>query len=375
MKNIPSYISQNQNLLLSTLRDLCAIPAPSGNEHKRAEYCLNWLKNAGLTDVYVDQTLNVVCPINCNTSQNITVVAAHTDTVFPDVDFMPVMQDKTKVYSPGVGDNTASLAVLLLTAKYFAEYDIKPKDGIIFLCNSCEEGLGNLKGTKQLFSDFKGRIKQFISLDTNLNKIANRCVGSHRYKVTVTAQGGHSYLAFGNTNALAQLSKIVTDIYKIQIPQKANTKTTYNVGIIQGGTSVNTIPQTAFMLCEYRSNDIECLNYMEAEFNRIFAETASNGITVSAERIGERPCMGDIDILKVDNLCQKCKSVIEPIIGREVTYISSSTDCNIPLSLGVPAACIGVYYGDGMHTREEWVEKSSLPIGLEVCIKTLLALI
>ncbi|MBR5278168.1 MAG: peptidase, partial [Clostridia bacterium] len=96
---------------------------------------------------------------------------------------------------------------------------------------------------------------------------------------------------------------------------------------------------------------------------------------VSAERIGERPCMGDIDILKVDNLCQKCKSVIEPIIGREVTYISSSTDCNIPLSLGVPAACIGVYYGDGMHTREEWVEKSSLPIGLEVCIKTLLAII
>ncbi len=375
MNNINSYISQNKDLLLQTLRELCAIPAPSHNEAKRAEYCLNWLENAGAQGVYIDEALNVVYPLNCNTSDDITVIAAHTDTVFPDTTPMPVSEDENNIYSPGVGDNTASLAVLLLAAKYFIENNITPKNGILFVCNSCEEGLGNLKGTKEIFRAYNGRIKQFISLDTNLNKIANRCVGSLRYEVTVTAQGGHSYLAFGNTNAIAQLSQVINAIYQINIPQADNTKTTYNVGIINGGTSVNTIAQTASMLCEYRSDNIECFNYMETEFNKVFQTAKQQGIDLTVKLIGERPCMGNVDISAVDKLCQDCRRVIEPIIEREITYISSSTDCNIPLSLGIPAACIGVFYGDGMHTREEWVQKSSLPLGLEVAINVLLKIV
>lgn len=367
MKN---FIIENYNSLLQTLRELCQIPAPSHFEHKRAEYCKNWLSNVGAKDVYIDNALNVICSINCENSNQITVIVAHTDTVFPDKEPMPLHEDDKNIYCPGVGDNTASLAVLLYTAKYFIQNEIKPKHGIMFVCNSCEEGLGNLKGTKQVFKDFDGRIKQFISFDTNLNKIANRCVGSRRYRVAIETEGGHSFLDFGNMNAISALSSLVNDIYNIQVPKTENSHTSYNVGLIEGGTSVNTIAQNASMLCEYRSDDIKCFFEMEKTFNCCFEKIKNSGVNLSVEIIGERPCMSDKNIAAVDTLCETCKNIVASVISQQPQYISSSTDCNIPLSLGIPAACIGVFIGGGMHKREEWVEKSSLKTGLEIALKT-----
>lgn len=365
---INSFVKENEPLLLETLRELCAIPAPSGKEEKRAAYCKQWLENIGAKGVYIDEALNVIFPLNCEGSKDITVFVAHTDTVFPDLEPMPYVDDGEKIHCPGVGDDTASLAVLLLLAKYCVENNVQPKGGFLFVCNSCEEGLGNLKGTRQLFRDYEGRISLFISFDSSLNHINNRCVGSHRYEVEVQTEGGHSFQRFGIPNAIAHLSQIVSRIYDIQVPRKDGCRTTYNVGTITGGTSVNTIAQSAKMLCEYRSEDKDCLAYMEKQFEDIFAQANTDEVKVLVNKVGDRPC-GNVDPDKIAALVELLRPVISDVIGMPVNTKSASTDCNIPLSLGIPAVCIGVYFGGGSHTREEWVQKDSLVPGLEVAIR------
>lgn len=366
-EKIKSYILENSELMYKTLKELCLIPAPSHFENDRAEYCKKWLENCGAKGVYIDEALNVIFPINCEGSNKITVFAAHTDTVFPDLEPMPYFDNGEKVFCPAASDDTASVVVLMLTAKFYIENNITVKNGIMFVCNSCEEGLGNLKGTRQLFKDYDGRIENFITLDSVLDSVADRAVGSHRYEVEVLTEGGHSYGKFGNRNAIAEISNIITEIYKIQVPEKENTKTTYNVGIIEGGTSVNTIAQSAKMLCEYRSDDKECLDYMKNEFEKIF-DSAKKRTEVKIKLVGDRPC-GNVDAKKIEQLKAKIVPIIEETIGKKITFKSSSTDCNVPLSLGVAALCIGANVHANVHTREEWVDKESMKTGLLITIK------
>ena len=356
------------------LRELCVIPAPSGFEKERAAYCQCFLKGIGAKGVYIDDARNVNFPLNCEGSDEITVICAHTDTVFPDREPLPYREDEEKIYCPGVADDTESVVVLLLTAKFFLENGIVPEKGILFSLNSSEEGLGNLKGTRELFRAYKGRIKSFITYDNALNAIANRCVGSHRYLVEVKTEGGHSFGAFGKENAIACLADIVSAIYKLRVPEKANSKTTYNVGIIEGGTSVNTIAQSASVLCEYRSDDKACLSIMEKAFWDIF-HTAGNreNVEVTVTRVGDRPC-SDIAPGLISALSEKLIPIIEEEAGEKVKFNSLSTDCNIPLSLGVPALCIGTSRHGSVHTREEWLEKASVIPGLRISIRSALKL-
>lgn len=365
---IKQYAKANYDGMLDLLKELCHIPAPSHYEHKRAEYCKNWFESIGGKNAYVDDALNAIFPINCENSDEITVFVAHNDTVFPDVEPMPYKDDGEKIHCPGAGDDTASVVVLMYMAKYFIENGINPEKGVMFVCNSCEEGLGNLKGTRQLFKDFEGRIKTFVSFDSTLNRITDACVGSHRYEVEVLTEGGHSYSKFGNDNAIEKLAQIISEIYKIKVPEKEGTKTTYNVGTISGGTSVNTIAQNAKMLCEYRSTDVECLDIMRKKFEDIFKNANTDKVKVNVTRVGDRPC-SNIEPEKIDVLRDIATPIVESVTGGKVSYGSSSTDCNIPLSLGVPAICIGTNIHQGAHTRSEWVEKASLVPGLEIAIK------
>ena len=371
--NIKTFISENTESMYKTLFELCHIPAPSHFEDERAEYCKAWLERVGAKNVYIDVAKNVVFPINCEGKSEITVVAAHTDTVFPDTEPMLYREEDGKVFCPGVKDDTASVVVLMHLAKYFIENSLVPEKGVMFVCNSCEEGLGNLKGVRQIFSDFKGRVANFISFDASPASACNEAVGSHRYEVEVKTVGGHSFGNFGNPNAIHKLSEMISKMYKIEVPQKTGTKTTYNVGGISGGTSVNTIAQSAKMLCEYRSDDRECLAYMKDKFDAIFEEARDGETEVSVTLIGERPC-SNVDKEKLDALTSLILPIIEEIIGEKVVLHSGSTDCNIPLSLGVPAMAIGVCRGMGIHTREEYLIKNSVVEGLEIAIKTVTSL-
>ncbi len=371
-----NFIQKNEAAMLQTLKELCAIPAPSHHEEKRAAYCKRWLEAIGAEGVYIDEATNVVFPIHCQGSNEITVFVAHTDTVFPDLEPMPFIDDGDKLYSPGVGDDTASLTVLLYVAKYFVENNLCAPKGVLFVCNSCEEGLGNLKGTRQIFRDYEGRIAQFVSFDSVFSKIANVSVGSHRYEVEVRTEGGHSYGNFGNQNAIAQLAKIINDLYAIEVPELQNSKTTYNVGTIIGGTSVNTIAQSAKMLCEYRSDNEACLSQMELLFESVFEKARQEGVALYVNRVGCRPCMSpEIDFSRVERLTEICRPIIEEVTKVSVKVKSGSTDCNIPLSLGIPAICLGVFNGGGCHTREEWIEKDSLRLGLEIGIRVVIEIL
>ncbi len=373
---IKQFAKENKEAVLNIIRDLCVIPAPSHMERRRAEYCLDWLKRNGAEGAYLDEVDNVIFPIGCDGSREITVVAAHTDTVFPDTESYPEFhEDEKNIYCPGVGDDTASVAVLLLTAKYFIDNKITPKGGILFVCNVCEEGLGDLKGVKQLMKDFAGRVKQFITYDGKTGGIVNQAVGSHRYEVVARTAGGHSFGMFGNRNAIHVLAEIACAIYGLEVPKKEGTKTTYNVGVIEGGTSVNTIAQSARMLCEYRSDDRESLAYMKAEFERIFDSVRNDEVTLEVTLVGDRPCKGVVDQAVEDRLVDAYREAVKAVTGAEdITLRSASTDANIPMSLGVAGVDAGVYVGAGAHTREEWIEKDSVVPGLEISIRYLLSL-
>ncbi len=367
--DISTFVKRHQFELFNLIKTLCGIPAPTGLEHARAVFCKAWLIENGAENVVIDEAKNVVFSLNCEESNNITVLAAHTDTVFPDKEPLPYSEDEDTIRCPGVFDNTAGVAVLLLAAKYLIKEGVKPKNGVMLVFNAGEEGLGNLAGTRRLFANFAGRIGRFISLDAVLGTINDRVVGSHRFEVTLRTNGGHSYGAFGEKNAIAELAKIISAIYAIEVPRKGDSKTTYNVGLIQGGTSVNTIAQEAKMLCEYRSDNISCLGQMEEKFAEIFfTAELENDITV--ERVGERPC-ASVEESGMTELRALCQEVTEEVLGEQVCFAPSSTDCNIPRRMGIPAICIGVARGHGAHTREEWLEKPSLTQGLEITLRLL----
>lgn len=367
---IKKYVEQNKENVLNAIRDLCHIPTPSFGEQRRAEYCKALLSSFGAKGVYIDEVNNCIFPMNCDGSDEITVIAAHLDTVFPDTESYPEYhEDEEKIYCPGVGDDTASVGIMLYGIKYMLDNNIVPPKGMLFVCNACEEGLGNLVGIKHLMKNFEGRVKQFITLDEDIGFCVNGAVGSHRYNVEVKTEGGHSFSAFGKKNAIAALSEIITEIYKIKVPQKAGAITTYNVGTISGGTSVNTIAQSAQMLCEYRSNDRECLAQMQAAFEDIFNKASSDEVKLNVTLVGDRPCKGEVDIATEENLVDVYRRVVAEVTGQEILLRSESTDANIPMSLGIAAVDMGVYRNGGTHTREEWLEKDCVVDGLDILIR------
>ena len=373
-QNAQNFLQTHGNEAYQLLKTMAAIPSPSNHEERRMEFCKQWLESCGAKGVYTDSALNVVCPVGVTKENPVVVFCAHTDVVFPDTDPLPVREHSGRLWAPGVGDDTANLAALMIAAKYVVQEGLRPKNGVgvLFVCNSGEEGMGNLKGSRKLCEDYEGRIQAFCSFDGTLTHVVNRSVGSQRFRVAVTAQGGHSYIDFGRPNAIAQLAAVVSDLYAVGIPSYG--RTTCNVGTISGGTSVNTIAQNAEMLCEYRSDDARGLQYMQEQYERIFSAHRKKGVELAVEVVGSRPGeqLSAAAAAERDRLVQRAADIIEQVTGKRPGAASSSTDCNIPLSMGIPSVCFGSYYGDGAHTREEYVEIDSLPLGYRVVMESVL---
>lgn len=357
--------------MLKLLHDICVIPAPSGFEDKRAEFVLHYLKSLGIENAHIDEAKNVVCTLGEET-EDIVLFMAHTDTVFPFDVPLTYVDDGEKIYCPGVIDDVACLVNMLVAVKYIVENGIKLNRTLMFVANACEEGLGNLKGCRQIFKDYGSRIKHMYTLDGGYSHIVNDSVGSHRYEVTAITEGGHSFGAFGNRNAIAVLSDIISEIYKIEVPHRGNSKTTYNVGTISGGTSVNTIAQNATMLVEYRSDNVECLKEMEKKYAEIFEKANGNCLELKVNLVGNRPCMDKMDMDKLNKLSDFVASVQAKYGKCDVARTSGSTDANVPHSMGIPAICVGVYVGGGAHTREEWLLKESLKPGFAIALELML---
>ncbi len=359
-----AYVAACETELKELIRAMSVIPAPSGKEEKRAAFCKKWFVQNGFENVTIDEALNVLAPYGVTDSNKIVVISAHTDVVFGDETALPFHEDAEKFYCPGVCDDTANLAILMIAARYFVKNRIRSKYGLLFAANSCEEGLGNLKGIRQIAKDYGSRILEHITFDgTVLNTTVTDAVGSVRYHVTVKTEGGHSFSAFGKPNAIVELSRLILDLEGIEVPQKEGTKTTRNIGTIEGGTSVNTIAQEASMLCEYRSNDKDGMAYMKAAFAAAFAR-AKERADVEIALVGERPCAADVDKTAWEELIARADESVRIAVEKEPVHRISSTDSNIPLSMGIPSTCIGVCEAYGIHTREENLVLASLPGGV-----------
>jgi len=360
------YIESQNGEALGLLKELGKIPAPSYHEEKRAEFCMNWLKEQGAKKVWIDEAKNVICEIDCDQSEDIVVFMAHTDIVFPDEETLPLRQDGNKLYAPGIGDDTANLVHLLMAAKYILTHQIAMKKKVLIVANSCEEGLGNLEGCKAIFKKFGDRISEFFSFDGYLSQCTSVPVGSYRYKITVKGEGGHSYLDFGNENAISTMAAVIVALDQIELPSED--KTTFNVGVIQGGSTVNSIPQDASLLYEYRSPSQRCLMEMERKFNEVITSFKDVGKAVSVEILGIRPGRGQLDEEKFKVWTEANIAIIKKYYDGEMDVRPYSTDANIPLSMGIYANTIGTVVGGDAHKREEWIDIKSIPTGMSIVL-------
>lgn len=363
---IEKFVEEHKEETLELIKTLAAIPAPSGKEEKRAEFVLKWLKNHGAEEAFIDSAGNVIYQYPADAKGRLTVVTAHTDVVFPDETPLPIADQGSLLVGPGVRDDTANLVNMLMGIRYLLEHKIPADNPILFAAVTGEEGLGNLKGSRQIWDAYGNQIDQWVSFDLNYDIIYNRAVGSHRYRITIHTEGGHSYKDFGNYNAIAQLAELVTELY--QVPASSNPKVTYNVGVINGGTSVNTIAQEAHMLYEFRSDSQDELKKMEKIFKDTLQKHQQMGKQICCETVGIRPGNGQIDQKKQMALEELGLKVIKKYYDGNVEMQSGSTDCNIPLSHGIPSICIGTAMGEKTHTRQETVQKESLVTGQKIAL-------
>ena len=370
-KAAKEYAREAHEEELELLRRLAKIPAPSGKEGKRAAFVKEWLKEAGADGVFIDPAGNVICRLEGADRHTASVFSAHMDVVAKDEETLPLREDTARLYAPGVGDDTANLTGLLMATKWILAHKPPLKHDVWVVANTCEEGLGNLAGTHRLIVDLREaglEVADFTAFDLYLGQHITRAVGSHRWRVEVETQGGHSWEDAGRQSAVESVCRVVEGLYAIPLPDKG--KTTVNVGAIEGGGAVNAIASRASALLEYRSASQENLEYMDRKFKEIVESARAEDADVEVKLIGDRPASLASQPEGQSDLGDEA---IRALAGMEPAHQESSTDANIPLSLGVPAHTVGAVSGALLHTREEWIDKHSLEPGLALVLGLMLS--
>lgn len=346
---------------------ICEVPAPTGNERQRAQLVASLWQERGYTPE-IDAVGNVYVRRGKREQGPVLMLLAHTDTVFPQTTPISVVRQGDILRGPGIGDNSVNVAAMIGTLDILDELAQTTAVDIIAVADVGEEGLGNLLGARTAVERYREQLGAVIAIDGSLGKITHGAVGSKRWRITVRGPGGHSYGAFGTPSAIHGLSRIIAAIAELPVPQQP--KTTFNVGIIEGGTSVNTIAAHASALLDIRSTDITALNHVADEVRTIVAQRAGTGLTTEIEVLGERPA-GERS--QSDPLVQLAAIAIS-WLGMEPSYGASSTDANIPISLNIPAVCIGITQVERMHTLEEFLYVPPIGNGLaqltRLCIET-----
>ena len=337
---------------------LCEIPAPPFKEAARAAAYADAFRAAGLRNVRIDSAGNVLGERPGRAARPHLVFSAHLDTVFPEETNVRVTRDGSILRGPGIGDDCRGLAVVLAVIRALNQANVETNGTITFVGTVGEEGLGDLRGVKALFREtLAGQVDRFVSVDGTGLGITHVAVGSLRYRVTFSGPGGHSYGAFGIANPMHALGRAISSFADTRPP--SDPKTTFSVGRIGGGTSVNAIPADAWMEVDMRSADQEALRALESRFRGAVAAalTAENArwdqkgrISVTETLVGARPAGA---IPATAPIVQAAVSVTQAL-GAEVELSEGSTDANIPLSLNIPAITIDAGgSGTGSHTVEE----------------------
>jgi acetylornithine deacetylase/succinyl-diaminopimelate desuccinylase-like protein len=361
------FVAQRQQII-----DLCIqiqqIPAPTGAEAERARWVADWLRRCGYLDATLDELDNVYACLPGATRRPALVVSAHTDTVFPAGTDLNVRYDEhqRRIYGPGLGDNSTGVAALLWLARELRHQPAPPVD-IWFVANTGEEGNGNLRGMRAAIERLQPTIGAAIVIEgMGLPRVVSRALGSKRYRISTSAPGGHSWSDFGAASAVHVLVNLAAELTRLRPP--ASPRTTFNVGVITGGTSVNTIAQSAELELDLRSEDPGALDAFVGQVQAIVGRYQTprwrqSGVIVNAELIGDRPAGGvpDDHPLVQAALQSLVTAGVQPQTGNRI----SSTDANVPLSRGLPAVCIGITDGGNAHRLDEWITPELLPKGMQ----------
>jgi tripeptide aminopeptidase len=366
---------------MSDLRELTQIPAPPFMETLRGERFREMLEEAGIDSTWVDEEGNVIGLRRGTGNGEVVAFTGHLDTVFPEETDLTIQERGDTLFAPGIADDTRGLAAVLATLRAMNQAEITTEADILFVGTVGEEGLGDLRGVKHLFREGGPRIDAFISIDgTGHSGITHQALGSHRYRVTIHGPGGHSWGAFGLANPQHALGRAIAhfDVAADAIT-RAGPRTSYNVGRIGGGTSVNSIPFEAWMEVDMRSESPESLDRIDGAFRRAMERAVEEAnatrrrgeeLTLELDMIGNRPS-GEIP--ESDPFVQRAIAVsrhldIEPSLGR------SSTDSNIPISMGIPAITIGGGgAGGAAHSLDEWFVNQDGPLGIQRAMLILLS--
>ena len=363
------------------LIELTEIPAPPFGEERRAARFAEMLREAGLSDVTIDGAGNVIGRRPGKGGERVIGYSAHLDTVFPIETDVTVRFDDEKMYAPGIGDNTRGLVTVLGVLRALQHTGLETNADVLFIGNVGEEGLGDLRGIKHLFRDGAPRIDTLIAVDGGESKrIVFGGVGSHRYRVTFRGPGGHSWGAFGLASPLHALGRAIS-LFVENAPSVTSVgeKTSYNVGRIGGGTSINSIAFESWMEVDMRSGRQDKLDDIDAVMQAAVEQALQEenaarldgaALTVEVERVGTRPAApGDPESAIVQRAIAATRA-----FGIEPDLRISSTDANLPLSIGVPAVTMsrGGVSGNS-HAPEEWWQNKDGHIGIQIGLITLLA--
>lgn len=382
--------------MLATQAELAAIPAPPFGEEARSAWMAERFREAGLSSVAIDEIGNVFAvlpaadsadPISANSVSAkhdgpVVLLSAHLDTVFPaGTPLEPVIGDDL-LEGPGVCDNAAGVVGLLAVARAIHEAQIPLRATLIVCGNVGEEGEGDLRGVRHLYrhASFAGHIVAHLVLDgAGTETAVTQALGSRRYQVTVSGPGGHSFTEAGTPNPIVALALALSELSRVPLQNELEPgRTTMNVGTIAGGTSVNSVPESAMASVEFRSTAVEQLVRLEVALHRAVEDAIENtnaavngtasgngraprGLSFVIEKIGDRP----VGELKTDSPLLENLRAVDRHLGLRTDLRLGSTDANLPLSLGIPAVSLGAGGdGGGAHTRAEWYSGANRGLGL-----------
>ncbi len=370
---------QYEPKLLDEQARICQIPAPPFKEEVRGREFERLFRQLGLQNVTVDKVGNVIGTRPGASPRPNLVIAAHLDTVFPEGTDVKVTRHGNVLKGPGIGDDCRGLAVLLSIVRALDHAKVRTRGTITFVANVGEEGLGDLRGVKELFhTTLKDRIDKFISIDGTGLGVTNVGVGSFRYRVSFKGPGGHGYGAFGSANPIHALGRAIAKISDFQVP--ATPKTTFNVGRTGGGTSVNSIPFEAWMEVDLRSSDVAALKSLDEKFRQAMQEACDEEnrrwkdrgkISVSPELVGLRPA----GMTPRDSAIVQTALGVSRALGIEEVLREGSTDSNVPMNLGIPALTIsGGGRGTGAHSLGEAFDATGSWMGTQRALLLAIAL-
>lgn len=374
------YVQRTEPQTIEEQIAICQIEAPPFKEAKRAEDYKRRFEALGLKNVRIDAEGNVIAERPGEPGEPVIVISGHLDTVFPEGTDVRVRREGTVLHGPGIGDDCRGLTILLAVARAMDEAGIRTRGTVLFVGTVGEEGEGNLRGVRHLFeTELKDRVDFFISVDGTGLGLTREAVGSYRYRVTYKGPGGHSYGAFGMPNPIHALGRALAKVADLTVP--ASPRTTFNAGVIEGGTSVNSIAGEASFLMDMRSVSTAALDSLDRRFlaaleaardeERARWPGSTAGLEVTAERIGTRPAGSQ----PADAYIVRAAEAAGRRLGFTPPAAPSSTDSNIPINLGIPALTIdGGGDGQGAHSLQESFDTRDSHLGTQWALLLVLTL-